>query len=330
MDELEAECAQHKRTGNHEALVEAAGNLVNYALRLAINGERVEKTYKHIVDALSLATQNITGSRYKNTAYSEAFVVLGKIHETGIITEPNLKKAYICYKRAAEYSSPFGCYRLAYFYEHGIACRKNLHKAGHFYKLAANGGSLRAVHKYAMLLLEGCFGCRQDIKGGVFYLEQARQLSTPEYPHALYDLGLCHEGIPLVQGHIIEDYPYSLALYQEGEKLGCPRSILRLGLAYHYGELGLEANQETAKTYYTRIAEVSPQACFEMFKLERNADNKNESIDWVKQAAQLGHPDAAAIYAAYLDTRNQTHLDKKEAKWWYTIAESRGAKVANK
>ncbi|KAI5180213.1 uncharacterized protein NEOKW01_0542 [Nematocida sp. AWRm80] len=292
-----------------------------------IENEDDEKYGSEIVISLLFVISNLPGSRYKNTPYSEACSILGKVFELGIFKKVNKKKAYLYYKLAAENSNPFGCYRLGHFYEHGIECRRSIRKAAHFYKLSANGGCGRGAHKYGLLLLEGRRGVKRDIKGGVFYLEQAKKLATKQYPHVFYDLGLCYEGIPLVQNSIIQDLEYSLRIYSEGDKLGCIRSIVRLGLAHEYGELGLPIDLDQAASYFLKAQEKSGEARYQLYKIHKSKNNTEESIQWLKKSAELGHPTGLKEYSEYLEhTTGKT--SKLEAFWWGKIADTRGIKAS--
>lgn len=325
MDELINTCMHEKRNGKYKMVISTAKKIVETAIMNVLNGKTKGRHHPEVVEAIFAATYNLPASRYQNTSFSEAYSLLGKIYETGVLAEKSLKKALMYYKISAEHSNPFGCYRLAHFYENGIACKKQGKKAAYFYKLSANGGCCRGMHRYAMILMEGIYGCKQDVKGAVFYLEQARKLSSPQYPHALYDLGMCYEGsIPIPQ-HVIKDIPYALEIYQEGDSIGCYRSTLRLGEAYNYGKLGLKMNTQTALAYYTKIGDVSAQACFGIAIIYKQNKNIEEFIKWIKKAAQLGHPDGAKKYADMLDIGEHLQMNKIEAKWWCEIAKSRGA-----
>ncbi|KAI5171562.1 uncharacterized protein NEFER03_0884 [Nematocida sp. LUAm3] len=326
MDDLVKACLLESEKKNHEEVVNISKRVVDLAITQIVSGEQIIQNYEEVVEALIKVTESISGTRYENTSYSEAYALLGKIYELGVFVNKNMKKAYLCYKRAAEYSNPFGCYRLACFYEQGKYCAKNLSKAGHYFKLSANGGCLRGVHKYAMLILEGIYGCKRNVKGAVFYLEQARKLSTPNYPHAIHDLALCHESIPLTIGHVIEDIPYAVELYKEGDALGCIRSTLRLAQGYHYGDLNLPPNIQQATEYYTKISEVSAPACFGLYKIFKQSKRSAEELKWLKKAAEFGHPDAAMIYSEMLSTGRGVPMNKLEGKWWHKIAKEKGAK----
>ncbi|KAI5190601.1 uncharacterized protein NECID01_1042 [Nematocida sp. AWRm77] len=329
MDELIRQCVDSSKKKNYLSVVNTASKIVSEAIKEVISGHAVEREYKEIVSAVEEVVCSNTGSRYKNTEHSEACALLGKIFETGILTDKSLKKAFLYYKTAAEYNSPFGCYRLAHFYEHGIECSKDMHKAAHFYKMSANGGCCRGMHRYGMLLLEGGPSCRQNIKNGVFHLEQAKKLATAHYPDPIFDLALCYEEIPLVQGQIIPDPEYALKLYMEGESLGCPRSCVRLGNAYHYGELGVEPSLETAASYYQKAEHASGEACFELHKIFKKTKNAEESNRWLKKASELGHPDGIRAHAKRLEMGDGGPKDTTLALWWYKIAQTKGINTSS-
>lgn len=328
MDELLRKCMEDSERKHYPGVIETASKILAEAISEVISGQAVQRDYEEIVQAVADVINSANSSRYKNTEYSEAFALLGKIFETGVLTERNLKKAFLYYTKAAENSNPFGCYRLAHFYEHGIACSRHKHKAAHFYKLSANGGCSRGAHRYGMMLLEGGGWCHQDIKGGVFYLEQARKLATVQYPHAIYDLALCYEEIPLVRGHIIADLDYALKLYLEGEKLGCIRSTVRLGNAYHYGELGVAPSIETAISYYQRAESTSGEACFELYQIAKQSGD-NSGLLWLKKAAERGHPISIKLYARKLELGDGITQDRRLALWWYRIGKTRGVDTAS-
>lgn len=326
MKELFIQCDMHRSNKNFDGIIKIATEILNSALKEVLELETIPRDYTKVLEALAFVTQRMPGSRYKNTAFSEAYCILGKIYETGVLVPENIKKAHEYYTIAADHSSPFGCYRLAHFYEFGLGCTKNMHKAVHYYKLSANGGCCRGMHRYGLLLLEGTY-CRRDVKGSVFYLEQARKLATPNYPHMMYDLGRCYEKAPLIAGHIIEDQEYALSIFQEGDSLGCPRSSVRLGHAYNYGGLGVSKDTKTAIHYYTRAEKMSGEARFELYRIYSAQNDQQSAVQWLKKAAEIGHPDGAKLYADALERGVGVPADKLQALWWFVIAKSKGMKV---
>lgn len=320
------QCEDYKKRKNFTEIVKIADKIVTLAIKEAMSSEPAPRDYKGLIDAIVFVTQNMHGTRYENTPFSEAYAILGKIFETGILVKENMEKAHAFYTVAAQHSNPFGCYRLAHFYENGIGCKKNRRKALHFYKLSANGSCCRGMHRYGMLLMEGR-KCKRDIKGAVFYLEQARKLATPNYPHVLYDLALCYERVPLMAGHIIDDQEYALAIYKEGDALGCPRSIVRLGKAHQYGELGIDIDLEKAIYYYMRAESISSEASYELYRIYTEQKNSQESLKWLKKSAVLGHPEGICMHAEALEKGLYGKANRIEALWWFKIAKTRGMKV---
>ncbi|KAI5167441.1 uncharacterized protein NEIRO03_1937 [Nematocida sp. AWRm78] len=327
MKELFFQCELFKHNKNFEGIIEIASKILDSALLEALNAEVIQRDYSKVINAVIFVTQRMPGTRYQNTAFSEAYCILGKIFETGILTKQNIKKAHEYYTVAADHSNPFGCYRLAHFYEFGIGCTRNMHKAAHFYKLSANGGCCRGMHRYGLLLLEGRGGCKRDVKGAVFYLEQSRKLASANYPHMFYDLGICYEKIAKMSKDIIEDTEYALSIYLEGDSFGCPRSSVRLGHAYNYGELGLSQDSKKAVYYYMRAESMSGDARFELYKIYQAQNNQQEAMKWLRMSAILGHVQGLKLYADSLCQENGGSSNKIEAHWWYIIAKTKGAKV---
>ncbi|KAI5163316.1 uncharacterized protein NEAUS03_2291 [Nematocida ausubeli] len=327
MKELFFQCELFKNNKNFDGIIEVSSKILDAALKEALQMEIVQRDYTKVINAVIFVTQRMPGTRYQNTAFSEAYCILGKIFETGVLAEKNIKKAREYYTVAADHSNPFGCYRLAHFYEFGIGCRVNMHKAAHFYKLSANGGCCRGMHRYGLLLLEGRGGCKRDVKGAVFYFEQCRKLASPNYPHMMYDLGICYEQIPQMTKDIIEDKEYALEIYLEGDSLGCPRSSVRLGHAYNFGALGLAQDIKKAIHYYTRAEAMSGEARFELYRIYLAQNNPEEAINWLRKAAILGHPTGLRIYADSLERGIDIPQNKTEALWWYGIAKTRGVKI---
>lgn len=326
MDELLRKCSEAKEQNNMEEVIRITKEVLATAIKNKLDNAEEPPNCREMFDAVIHVATTSTACRYKNTVFSEAYSLLGKIHETGIFGTPNKKKAYQCYRTAAENSNPFGCFRLAHFYEFGIATKKSMSKAVHFYKLSANGGCGRGLHRYGLLLLRGNKFCKQDVKGGVFYLEQARKTASRAYPHALFDLAQCYEGIPALNQAIIPDHAYAWKVYMEGSNLGCPRCAVRIGHAYRYKELGVEQSREKAYSYYMEAQEVSPEARFELSKLNKGV-NESQCTYWLKKAAEIGHPNALKLYAQKLEVGDGVPMNKVEADWWYKIAKSRGMDV---
>lgn len=301
-----------------------------------IKGVETTEDYKDAVKSLEELVSTASGSRYHNTSKADAHTLFGKIYECGAFnTKKDVYKAYFHYKIAADHNNAYGCYRLGYFYENGVANSVSKRKATYFYKRSANGGCIRGLHRYGMVLLEGVLGCKRDPKNGVFYLGQAYKLATANYPHPIFDYAKCFEVESRLDSFIIPDEPYALKLYKSGAEMGCIRCNLRLGEVYRYGLLGEGKDINKSMEFYGAAAEKkSPEARMLLYTLyskgvEVEKDGEM-AVKWLKKAAEAGHPDAALLYGKALERGEGVPKNTINALWWYRVSYMRGCKEAKK
>jgi uncharacterized protein len=324
---MDTERREYVEGSEDEAVLRGIERAFEQAILSRLAEEGVEAGGQSLIRELEGIIARSVGSRYRNSVKAEAHALLGKVYECGVFGERSLSKAYFHYKVAAEHNNPYGCYRIAYFYENGIANPVKMRKAAFFYKLAANGGCVRGLHKYGLILLHGGKGCSRNPRVGVFYLGQAQRLATKSYPHPVYDYALCHEASSGLEKYVIIDEPYALKLYKEGAALGCVRSMVRLASVYMEGELGETPDPEAATVYYRDAAErKSPEARMALYKGCREGGKEKDAVYWLKKAAEIGHPDGAHLYAELLEHQGRTVA----AYWWFKVAYARGSSRSKK
>ncbi|KAJ2842975.1 hypothetical protein GGI22_007369, partial [Coemansia erecta] len=217
-------------------------------------------------------------------------------------------------------------YRTAVCYEVGVGTRRDPTRALQFYRKSAAQSNVPAMYKLGLILIKGLLGAAASPREGITWLKRAAENATPECPHGLHELALCHEtdDIP----GIIQDLSYSRELYIKAGKLGYLPSQVRLGQAYEYGTLGCPIDARKSIGWYTRAAEkndADAELALSGWYLT-GADpflpqNDVEAYLWARRAADRGLAKAEYAVGYYYECGiGVTQPDVKEAQKWYARA----------
>ncbi|KAI8637165.1 hypothetical protein BD408DRAFT_354256 [Parasitella parasitica] len=256
----------------------------------------------------------------------------GATHKSG---KPDFGNAFPLFVQAAKHQHADAAYRAAKCYEDGLGCLKNRAKAVQYYKLAATLSHPGAMYRLGLADINGALGLQRDVKDGNKWLKRSADAATPEYPHALHELGLLHEkGLDNI---IFKDTAYSVKLYAQAAELGYAPSAYRLGECYEYGHLGCDKDYASSVFYYTIAArQGNTEACFALSALYLAGDKPNikpseeKALYWARMAAMKGLPKAEFALGYFTETGIGRPKDTNEAMDWYKKAAAQGNEQAKK
>ncbi|KAJ2544977.1 hypothetical protein EV175_005845 [Coemansia sp. RSA 1933] len=330
---LEAYRASVKRSSDTEAQLEFAKYVLEHAKGIADqerNPKLANKRYEVLVGeglkwVKKLAGGGITVHRSSTAAEAQFF--LGTIYSRGIYgVERDDAKAFSYYQQASKSQHAEANYRTAVCYEVGVGIRRDPTRALQFYRKSAAQSNVPAMYKLGLILIKGLLGTAASPREGITWLKRAAENATPECPHGLHELALCHEtdDIP----GIIQDLSYSRELYIKAGKLGYLPSQVRLGQAYEYGTLGCPIDARKSIGWYTRAAEkndADAELALSGWYLT-GADpflpqNDVEAYLWARRAADRGLAKAEYAVGYYYECGiGVSQPDLKEAQKWYAKA----------
>ncbi|KAI7833828.1 hypothetical protein BX661DRAFT_177626 [Kickxella alabastrina] len=173
-----------------------------------------------------------------------------------------------------------------------------------------------AMYKLGVILIKGLLGVSAAPPDN----------ATPECPHSLHELALCHEASDIPG--IIPDEAYAVELYTNAAKLGYVPSQVRLGQAYEYGTLGCEVIPRKSIGWYTRAAEKGdPDAELALSGWYLTGaepflpQNDVEAYLWARRAADRRLAKAEYAVGYYYECGiGVARPDVEEAQKWYNRA----------
>ncbi|RCI06784.1 hypothetical protein CU098_007845 [Rhizopus stolonifer] len=267
--------------------------------------------------------------------HAEAQYYLANIYASGRLSKsnkPDFNQAFSLFLQAAKHQHSDASYRAAKCYEDGLGCLKNKSKANQYYKLAATLNHPGAMYRLGMAEINGDLGLKRNVRDGNKWLKRSADVATPEYPHALHELGLLHEkGLDDI---IFKDASFSVQLYEKAAELRYAPSAYRLGQCFEYGYLGCPKDSVSSVHYYTVAAKRGhADACFALSAWYLVGDDKLESseekaLEWGKIAAEKGVPKAEYALGYFAEMGIGREKDLNEAIKWYKLAAEHGNKKA--
>lgn len=330
---LEAYRASIRRSNDPEAQLEFAKYVLEHARGMA-DQERGPKQAAMRYDILvgegmkwvkKLAGSGITVHRTNIAAEAQFF--LGTVYSQGIYgTQRDDAKAFAYYQHASKAQHAEANYRTAVCYEVGVGTKKDATRALQFYRKAASQSNVPAMYKLGVILIKGLLGVTASVREGINWLKRAADNATPECPHALHELALCHEATNIEE--VIPDPSYSRQLYIKAGKLGYVPSQVRLGQGYEYGTLDCPVDPRKSIGWYTRAAEKNdPEAELALsgWYLTGSAgilpQNDVEAYLWARRAADRGLAKAEYAVGYYYECGiGVSKPDVHEAQKWYNKA----------
>ncbi|KAJ2082152.1 hypothetical protein H4R24_001780 [Coemansia sp. RSA 988] len=338
---LEAYRNSIKRSKDPAAQLDFAKYVLEHASGIAQNepnAKLANKRYQMLADEGLKWVRKLAGSGitvHRSNIAAEAQFFLGTVHSRGIYGVPRDDgKAFSYYLQASKAQHAEANYRTAVCYEVGVGTRKDATRALQFYRKAAVQSNVPAMYKLGVILIKGLLGVSPTPKEGINWLKRGADNATPECPHSLHELALCHESNDI--SGVIPDETYARQLYIKAGKLGYVPSQVRLGQAYEYGTLGCAVNAQKSVGWYTRAAEKNdPDAELALSGWYLTGaepflpQNDVEAYLWARRAADRGLSKAEYAVGYYYECGiGVAHPDVKEAQRWYTKAAQKGNRRA--
>ncbi|GAN02322.1 HCP-like protein [Mucor ambiguus] len=307
-------------------------DLAIYLYESTKNNQKPEEKQAYIQEAIKILKTLSLRGHAESQYYLANIYASGATHKSG---KPDFGNAFPLFVQAAKHQHADAAYRAAKCYEDGLGCLKNKSKAVQYYKIAATLSHPGAMYRLGLADINGALGLQRNVKDGNKWLKRSADAATPEYPHALHELGLLHEkGLDNI---IFKDTAYSVKLYAQAAELGYAPSAYRLGECYEYGYLGCEKDYASSVFYYTIAArQGNAEACFALSAWYLAGDephikpSEEKALYWAKLAAAKGLPKAEFALGYFAETGIGRLKDFNEAMSWYKKAAAQGNEQAKK
>ncbi|KAJ2714580.1 hypothetical protein H4R19_001655 [Coemansia spiralis] len=338
---LEAYRSTIKRSNDPAAQLDFAKYVLEHAQGVANkepNAKLAKRRYEVLTEEGLKWVRKLAGSGitvHRTNIAAEAQFFLGTVHSRGVygVTRDD-SKAFSYYQQASKAQHAEANYRTAVCYEMGMGTRKDMTRALQFYRKAAAQSNVPAMYKLGVVLIKGSLGVAAAPREGVNWLKRGADNATPECPHALHELALCHESSDIPG--LIPDETYARQLYIKAGKLGYVASQVRLGQAYEYGTLGCPVDARRSIGWYTRAAEKAnsdAELALSGWYLTGAEpflpQNDVEAYLWARRAADRKLAKAEYAVGYYYECGiGVTRPDLAEAQRWYTRAAQQGNRRA--
>ncbi|KAJ2676213.1 hypothetical protein GGI25_003719, partial [Coemansia spiralis] len=341
---LEAYRTSIKRSNDPAAQLEFAKYVLEHAQGIADQEhtpKQVSRRYEMLTTEGLKWVKKLAGGGitvHRTSIAAEAQYFLGTIYSRGIYgVERDDAKAFSYYQHASKAQHAEANYRTAVCYEVGVGIRRDPTRALQFYRKAAAQSNVPAMYKLGVILMKGLLGVAASPREGITWLKRAAENATPECPHGLHELAMCHEsdGIP----GVIPDLSYARELYIKAGKLGYVPSQVRLGQAYEYGTLGCPIDPRRSIGWYTRAAEKNDsdaELALSGWYLTGAEpflpQNDVEAYLWARRAADSKLAKAEYAVGYYYECGiGVAHPDVNEAQKWYSrAAQQRNRRAINR
>ena len=279
---------------------------------------------------------------------------LGMCHLEGRGTPKDDKKAFACFRKAAEQGHAAAQYRLSWMYEKGRGvsmdisqalswCRKaaeqgfspalyimgrayeigrgvpqDASQAAEWYRKAAEQGDAAAQNNLAQMYANGR-GVPKDNKKAVEWYEKAAEQG---YSSAQNELGRMYEG---GQG-VPQDDSQAVEWYGKAAEQGYAAAQYNLGWMYRI-DRGVPRDAAQAVAWFRKAAdqEYAP-ALYELGVMYRDgrgvSKNDTQAVDWFRKAADQGYvPALYELGAMYQEGRGVAQDDAQAVAWFRMAAE---------
>lgn len=173
---------------------------------------------------------------------------------------------------------------------------ENLPEKIQFLQKRAYDGLAEAQHDLATLYASGT-AVDQDFDRASYWFYKAAENGVP---NAHYNLGVMyHQGLG-----VAKDLSQAVAWYENAAELGHPEAMYNLGIAYLEG-VGTKADTMRGVSFFRRAARAGvSQAAYNLgilyesnYAQDAGSDGMAEATEWYRQAAELGHMEAAKSLA---------------------------------
>lgn len=283
----------------------------NYALYrsalLYLNGKVGKGTEKDMSKGLELL------QRAADEGYIDAISTLGYIYETGrVVGEVDYEKAFKYYKMLADNDVPSGLFKVGLFYELGDGVAADSVKAVEYYTRAAELGDGSAMSYLGDFYREGHYVPMDKEKAFQYYVSADSVGSERGSFFVAYSyMEGC--GVPVDTAKAI---PYLKAAAAGG--IG--EASYQLAEFYNYGKGTLPADGDSAGYYYHQAHDNgNGDASYVIGRSLTSSERFDEAVSYLYEGARRGNPNAAVLFAVYLQQGVSLEKDPVSA---YSILES--------
>ena len=218
----------------------------------------VEKAIEKHDDLIHEATSLLKHLADRGHAASQYF--LADCYTNGLGTVKNCQEydcAYPLFVFATQHGHPDPAYRAGTCCENGWGCCRESAKTVQFSCKATAVLHPGAMHRLGIAELNGEVGISKSPREGVKWLKHSTEHTTTEFPHALHELALLHEGH--IDNVVFVDCEYAAELLAQASELGNAPSAYHLG---EYGKMGCPQDSALSIHYYVR-----PQPSRRIFRI---------------------------------------------------------------
>lgn len=201
------------------------------------------------------------------------------------------KRAFALYVHASKQGHAEAAFRVAVCHEVGAGTKRDGERAAQFYRKAAAMGNPLAMHKMARVLLHGRLGQTASPKEGLKWLKRAAAHADVGHPEALFDLGLCFAKETALVPIVLPDDIYAFSLFKQAADLGYAPAQFRVATLLEFGVTVPEVSEDSHIHHH-----------------HHNNNNRHlevpqidipEAINYYRQAAEQGHPEAQLALASW-------------------------------
>lgn len=217
------------KLGSHDAL-NYLGYMYSFGLGVMQDKSIAMKYYEAAIEAGNMhAASNLAAMYY----YGDGVAI-------------NYEKAFLYNEKGANLGNS-ACYNsLGYMYQYGQGVKTNYLKALECYEKAAEMGNYVAFDNLFYSYFRG--DIILDYAKALKWIKKGIKLG---YANCYYHLGCCYR-----YGYgVDQDNRSAFDNFYTAAGQGHPQALFELGIAYHYGEMGLNINKEYAQTYFKLAAE---------------------------------------------------------------------------
>lgn len=188
----------------------------------------------------------------------EALYLEGKRWLTGDGCDVDEKKAFVCFKQAANQGHTEAQYQLSICYDRGMGVRRSITEAAKWCQMAAYGGHAQAQSEIGYCYEYGQ-GVVRNIKEAVRWYQIASEQGNIE---AKNNLAFCYQ-----KGKgVLKNVDEAIRLYQEAADAGHASAQYNLGFCYWYGE-GIESDKKKAIKLFQQSAANGNAKASQMLKI---------------------------------------------------------------
>lgn len=234
------------------------------------------------------------------------YAMLGKCYDRGLFgIERNLNQAIEHYMRSAICKNPMGTYELARCYEQGKGTNQDLEQACILYRVSYKLGYIKALHKYALILIRGNPFVERNILDGYYILKQAVMTQNRIYIAPYYDLGMLYQSKLC---DMLDDKYYAFEIFKIGARKGCKFCQYKVGEEYERGEI---IERDLTKAFYwyrisanNRLSESQFKVAEILYGIKKSTDDINKMIE------DEGLNEGQIVFQGGSKMHNLTEFDK--------------------